>query len=105
MFLTLKFKLFLFILAFDLKEIIDIFRIFQFIDVEAWIFPLEIAFEDIDFMSQAEKKLYLLKEKAKEIKVEETKIIPRINNPKDIVIKEFQPYRDKKKSKKKQRSS
>jgi hypothetical protein len=83
----------------DLEEVIDIFRIFQFMDVEAWIFPLEIEFKDINFMNQADKKLYLLKEKTKEIKVEESEIIPKVDNQKDIVVKKFQLYKEMEKKK------
>jgi ribosomal protein L31E len=47
-------------------------------DVEAWNFPLEIEFKDVSFTNQAEKKLYLLKEKAKKkLKLKKVKLFQK----------------------------
>jgi hypothetical protein len=58
----------------DLEEIIDIFRVFNFMDTEAWIFPLEIEYGRINFSSQAEFSRAILKKKAIEIKKEDKDI-------------------------------
>jgi hypothetical protein len=63
----------------DLEEIIDIFRIFNFMDTEAWIFPIEIEYGRINFSSQAEFSRAILKRKATEIKKEETDVISELS--------------------------
>jgi hypothetical protein len=63
----------------DLEEIIDIFRVFNFMDTEAWIFPLEIEYGRINFSSQAEFSRAILKRKAVEIKKEEKDVISELS--------------------------
>jgi hypothetical protein len=63
----------------DLEEILDIFRIFNFMDTEAWIFPLEIQYGKINFSSQADFSRAILKKKADEIKKEETSVISELS--------------------------
>jgi hypothetical protein len=63
----------------DLDEILDIFRIFNFMDTEAWLFPLEIQYGKINFASQADLNRVIMEKKAKEIKEEEKDIISELS--------------------------